>query len=953
MRAGTGENQMRPLRFRPENAGRRQGWCEGGCGDGPDYDPDHGRLRQLHVTRAALARYRLPPAEFGLYGRVLRVDGAAAVTWSARVNAGRGQTPGTAPRPVSPGLLLAAVALHELMHALIEATTAPGTRFEGVIADAAARLATSLGSGALGELGDSFTVTYAPAGGVSGPVARAVRTEPAGEVQVLAEELLLLELAHANPALEPLADLFAAAEVTGARQWRKAVAVIERALSGGQAAERGTAQQAATGRRDAATAHREPGARAGLAGSGANLLDLLLAPQRRRPGSLAEQLTLALELWTPYLAELYPQALDQARRAADVLREEYTPPPGPPGPPVQQQADDYDPLVDGEPEAFSPDSSWMPGVVLVAKSTYVWLAQLTRRFGREIRTLDAVPDEALAELAAQGFNALWLIGVWWRSEASKSIKRLRGQPEALASAYSVRDYVVAPELGGDDAMVRLRERAARHGLRLASDMVPNHTAIDSRWVIEQPNWFVQTAAPPYPGYSFTGPDLSPDGRVSLRIEDHYYDGSDAAVVFQRVDNETGEARYIYHGNDGTALPWNDTAQLDFLHPEVRQAVIDTTVEVARAFPLIRLDAAMTLARRHVRRLWHPQPGEGGAVPSRALLAESAYEFDKRMPQEFWRELVDALAERAPGTMLLAEAFWLMEVYFVRTLGMHRVYNSAFMHMTKKEENAEYRRYLKRYLAQSPDVLGRFVNYMSNPDEEPVAAQFGDGDKAFGVTTLLATLPGLPMFGHGQVEGLTEKYGMEFAAPRMDEEPREWHVARHMQQIAPLLRARHLFAGSRLFRLFDLVVPGGAVAEDVYVYVNGAGDERVLVAYNNSPHSVSGRVWSGAPVGGSAGEARTGLSEALGLDADAPGEAVFTALGGWELRLDVRRLEQQGLPLDLAPYQATVFMSVRQQERPPQAALRVRAAPARRHRGSASLAGPRGAAARRRAARRRR
>jgi len=32
----------------------------------------------------------------------------------------------------------------------------------------------------------------------------------------------------------------------------------------------------------------------------------------------------------------------------------------------------------------------------------------------------------------------------------------------------------------------------------------------------------------------------------------------------------------------------------------------------------------------------------------------------------------------------------MEGYFVRTLGMHRVYNSAFMNMLRDEENANYR-----------------------------------------------------------------------------------------------------------------------------------------------------------------------------------------------------------------------------------------------------------------------
>ena len=122
-----------------------------------------------------------------------------------------------------------------------------------------------------------------------------------------------------------------------------------------------------------------------------------------------------------------------------------------------------------------------------------------------------------------------------------------------------------------------------------------------------------------------------------------------------------------------------------------------------------------------------------------------------MPTEFWRDVVDRVAQEVPDTLLLAEAFWLMEGYFVRTLGMHRVYNSAFMNMLKREENEKYRQTLKNILAFDPAILQRFVNFMSNPDEEPAIEQFGRNDKYFCVATMLATMPGLPMFGHGQIE----------------------------------------------------------------------------------------------------------------------------------------------------------------------------------------------------------
>jgi len=130
-------------------------------------------------------------------------------------------------------------------------------------------------------------------------------------------------------------------------------------------------------------------------------------------------------------------------------------------------------------------------------------------------------------------------------------------------------------------------------------------------------------------------------------------------------------KYIYHGNDGTTMPWNDTAQLNYLNPEVREAVIQTILEVARKFPIIRFDAAMTLTKKHYQRLWFPQPGSGGAIPSRSEHSMTQEEFDRAMPIEFWRELVDRAAVEALTHCSWREAFWLMEGYFVRTLGMHR------------------------------------------------------------------------------------------------------------------------------------------------------------------------------------------------------------------------------------------------------------------------------------------
>ncbi len=549
----------------------------------------------------------------------------------------------------------------------------------------------------------------------------------------------------------------------------------------------------------------------------------------------------------------------------------------------------------------------MPRLVLIAKSTYVWLDQLSKKYQRPIHRLDQIPDEELRFLASFGITGLWLIGIWERSKASQKIKQKTGNPEAAASAYSLYDYEVAYDLGGESALQNLKERAWHYGIRMATDMVPNHTGIDSKWVIEHPDRFIQLPYSPFPQYSFNGPDLCDHPEVGVFIEDGYWDRSDAAVVFKRVHYPSGETRFIYHGNDGTSMPWNDTAQLNYLNPEVREAVLQKIIEIARRFPIIRFDAAMTLTKKHFQRLWFPEPGHGGDIPSRAEFAMSKQEFDKHFPKEFWREVVDRVQKEAPDTLLLAEAFWLMESYFVRTLGMHRVYNSAFMNMLKNEENDKYRQLVKNVLQFNPQILKRYVNFMNNPDEETAAVQFGTGDKYFGVCTMLVTMPGLPMFGHGQLEGFREKYGMEYKRAYWDEQEDSELIANHFKLIAPLLHKRYLFSEVDHFLFYDVFRPEGGTVESVFAYSNRFGDENALIVYNNSFQSAAG--WIHLSVAFKDGDrtVQKTLLEGLGL---AQGDFVLFKdhVTGLEYIRRYDELRNQGLFVSLGAYKYNVFLN---------------------------------------------
>ena len=839
---------------------------------------------EMLVSRRARMHFGLSDSLFALDGNVILADLRAARQAASAINAIR-RASGDADRSVSASDINAAGLLHEVMHHVIGIYRAKVD--PDVFARALKELEIDLGVTAVETTLEAFVEGFPP---------RAVRDDQISALdylegdtgglpnrQVVVEELILLWLANRNPALEPLRDLFDDADLVRSTAYSAVVNRLQSFFKG----------------------------RPGLEPGGSTLIDLLREPVAASPHSLQQQLDFIRNRWGVWVEGLLVRLLG----GLDFLSEEHRPvfPPGP-GPIV---APTYQEWSDEEFEAFSADLEWMPRVVLIAKNAYVWLTQLSREFEREITRLDQIPDEALDRLQSQGITGLWLIGLWERSRASETIKRWMGDEDAVASAYSLYDYVVAADLGGQEAFDDLKARAWERGVRMTTDMVPNHVGIDGRWVIEHPDWFIGLPDCPYPDYSFTGADLCADERVGIYLEDGYWDKSDAAVVFKRVDHWTGEVRYIYHGNDGTSMPWNDTAQLDYRKPEVREAVIRTILHVAQLSPIIRFDAAMTLTRKNFQRLWFPEPGTGGDIPSRSGFGINRSDFEQMMPEEFWREVVDRSAAEAPDTLLLAEAFWMLEGYFVRTLGMHRVYNSAFMNMLRDEANDEYRKLIRNTLEYDPRILSRYVNFMSNPDEETAEEQFGRGDKYFGICTMMATLPGLPMFGHGQIEGYREKYGMEFRTPRWDEEPDEGLGQRHEHQIFPLLRRRRLFSGVEHFRLYDLVTGDGAVDENVFAYFNQFEGQRSLVVFHNKFGDTAGWLDHAAPMlepwhQGDHGPAYHRLGQDLGLtDSDDTFVVFRDLISDLEFIRPSRQIREHGLFVQLNAYQLHVFWKFRE------------------------------------------
>lgn len=95
----------------------------------------------------------------------------------------------------------------------------------------------------------------------------------------------------------------------------------------------------------------------------------------------------------------------------------------------------------------------------------------------------AAAAEQLPRLKDNGVDIVWVMPMF-----PIGVKERKG---TLGSYYSVRDYcAVNPEFGTIEDFDAFLAEAHRLGLKVILDWVANHTAPDSKWAVEHPDWFL-------------------------------------------------------------------------------------------------------------------------------------------------------------------------------------------------------------------------------------------------------------------------------------------------------------------------------------------------------------------------------------------------------------------------------------------------------------------------------
>jgi hypothetical protein len=479
-------------------------------------------------------------------------------------------------------------------------------------------------------------------------------------------------------------------------------------------------------------------------------------------------------------------------------------------------------------------------------NTRVWLSELGRGVGRPA-TLDDIPDATLDELAARGFDWVWMLSAWqtglagqqvsrsnpeWRREFEETLPDLR-EEDIIGSGFAVTGYVVHEALGGDAALARLRGRLRQRGLRLMLDFVPNHTGLDHPWVEDHPEYYV------------AGTEL---------------DLARAPRNYTWAWRKRGDL-LLAHGRDPYFPGWPDTLQLNYGNPATQEAMAGELVKIAGQCDGVRCDMAMLLLPEVFERTW-------------GIKAEA-----------FWPKAIRRVRERVPDFCFMAEVYWDLE-WTLQRQGFNYTYDKRLYDRLRDGHARPVREHFRAGL----DYQDKLARFLENHDEPRAAATFPPGvHEAAAVITFLS--PGLRFFHQGQFQGRKKRISPHLG--RAPDEPVDQELGKFYERLLGVLRLPTLRQGE--WRLLECIPAwDGNWTWDCFLAFGwlGPGQDRLLVTVNYAGNQ--SQCFVRLPFS-DLGNGRWRLRDLMG-------DATYDRDGG--------DLQRRGLFLDVPPWQASVFSLTR-------------------------------------------
>ena len=284
------------------------------------------------------------------------------------------------------------------------------------------------------------------------------------------------------------------------------------------------------------------------------------------------------------------------------------------------------------------------------------------------------------------------------------------------SPYAINDYRVAEDLGTEDDLIVLVERAHATGLRVIVDFVPNHMGLDSAWLNDHPEFFIHRVLDAQEA-------VISDSELEQRYP-HYFPYRTPS--YPENGHRVPKTIMVAYGKDPYFYPWIDTAQLDYAEPALRRKMTDVLTRMAKIVDGVRCDMAMLVLREQVKIHRHPDM--------------SWDTFNRWMPEEFLagsdpqcqtdEPYFSRLSPKPTGRWKAICSSW---------ASTSRITNH-FMKRSAARSIPDMRKELMNLLRLlGSDFLKRSVNFLENHDEERAMNTLGE-ERQRGAAALLLTLP---------------------------------------------------------------------------------------------------------------------------------------------------------------------------------------------------------------------
>ncbi|MCK9424518.1 MAG: alpha-amylase family glycosyl hydrolase [Ignavibacteriaceae bacterium] len=343
---------------------------------------------------------------------------------------------------------------------------------------------------------------------------------------------------------------------------------------------------------------------------------------------------------------------------------------------------------------------------------------LVRRFNTEDKkaTLSDIPYSYWEKLAEQGFEIVWLMGIWETTSIlidrccfeenliqsyNRTLKDWQ-RDDVIGSPYAIDKYEINPELGTREDLLQLKKTLNKLTLLLMLDFVPNHFSAETELLKAHPDIFLET----------TEEILS----------------SDRHTFYRPIQQPH---RIFAHGRDPFFPAWIDTIQLNYYNLKTRKFMTGTLLNIAELCDGVRCDMAMLTLNNVFGNTWrgvineylHPKPHD-----------------------EFWQSAIATVKKDHPDFIFMAEAYWNLE-WDLQQLGFDFTYDKKLLDRLKDGTPKN----IFDHLRAASAFQQKSSRFLENHDEERVVHSFGM-EKSLAAAVIISTIPGMRFFFDGQFEG---------------------------------------------------------------------------------------------------------------------------------------------------------------------------------------------------------